>query len=420
VRIIKNIKGITKYIYQDHLYRNSFYLILSNVIVGITGFLFWLIAARFYSVSDIGFASALFSVMGVLMLLSLAGINQTFIRFIPNANEKERNKIISTSLFFSILASIFLSVIFIVFIDTFSPKLHFIKQNYIYISIFIISVVASSVFGLLNGLFIAKRKSNFLLIKNTVQGGLKLFPLPFVIFLGTMGIFLSHTLSLIVAILLSSFLFIKIYPNFKVLIDLRTVKKIFAFTFANQIATISFRLPGLLFPIIILNLLSARDAAYFYIPWIIFSMFCEFIILINSAFLMEGSNEEKDMWAHKIKTIKLSFLVVFGGIVLFFVLGETILSLFGKEYVQSLSLLYVLIISSIPFAINQVYLTTKNIKKEVKEFTLMNVFIYSSILIISLILIPYFGTIGVAYGWLIGQMLGIVWIIFKIFLFKSN
>ncbi len=411
--IIKRLKNIVKYFYQDHLYRNSFYLIISNIIVGITGFLFWLIAARFYSVNDIGFASALFSVMGILMLLSLTGFNPTFIKFLPTANEKERNKIISTSLFFSILASIFLSVIFIMFIDTFSPKLHFLKQDYMYISIFVVSVVSYSVFGLLNGLFVAKRKSNYLLIKNNMEGILKLFPLPFIVFLGAIGIFLSNTIALILTLLLSSFLFIKIYPNFKVLIDLKALKKIFAFTFANQIATISYRLPGLLFPIIILNLLSAQEVTYFYISWMIFSMFCEFIMLINAALLMEGSNEEKDIKKHKTKTINLSFLVVFGGIVLFFVFGEFILSLFGKEYVQSASLLYVLIISTIPFAINQIYLTTKNIKNEVKEFTLMNVFIYSSILILAFVLIPYFGTIGIAYGWLIGQTLGIAWITFK-------
>ncbi len=111
------------------------------------------------------------------------------------------------------------------------------------------------------------------------------------------------------------------------------LKKTFAFTFANQIATIFLRIPGLLFPLVILNLLPAQNVAYFYIPWMIFLMFCDFVSLINGAFLMEGSHKERDTSKHERKAIKLSLLVVFGGIALFSMFGEFILSLFGKEYI---------------------------------------------------------------------------------------
>lgn len=193
--------------------------------------------------------------------------------------------------------------------------------------------------------------------------------------------------------------------------DMKILKNTFAFISANYISTIFLQLPNLLFPIIILNILSESDVAYFYIPWQLFFVFFVIICLISSVFLMEGSHKEKDIEKYKRKTIKLSFLVVFGGIILFFVFGEFLLSLFGKEYIDSANLLYVLAISLVLVAINQIYLTTKLIKKEIKEFTVFNVIIYSSSLVMGTLLISSFGIIGVGYGWFIGQMLGSVFII---------
>lgn len=129
---------------------------------------------------------------------------------------------------------------------------------------------------------------------------------------------------------------------------------------------------------------------------------------------MEGSYK-KDIRKDQGKAIKLSFLVVLGGIALFFMFGRPLLSLFGKGYADSVNLLYVLALSLIPASINQIYLTVKNIRKEIREFTGMNVFIYSSSLVLGTLSIPYFGIIGIGYGWLIGQTLGVVWIGLKIF-----
>jgi len=231
-----------------------------------------------------------------------------------------------------------------------------------------------------------------------------------------MGIFLSNTISLIVAIFLSFFFFIKLYPKFDVLIDLKILKKIATFTIGNQIATIFLRLPSLLFPLIILSLLSAQNVAYFYIPWTIFLILCEFVMLINGAFLMEGAYEERYITKHLKKVAKLLLLVVAGGIILFSVFGEFILGLFGKDYLVSIHLLQLLGFTLIPFAINQVYLTYKNIKKEMKEFTLINILISLSALIFGTLLIFHFGTLGVVYGWMIGQLIGLGWIIIKKFI----
>ena len=402
------VESEIKYISHDQLYKNASYLMLSNIAMAVTGFLFWLIAARLYPPEDVGLATALISATALFVIFSTSGVNQMFIRFIPSMSSEDRGKLISTTVLFSIGISAVLSFVFILFIEFLAPKLDILRVP-MYALIFIVPTVSYCIFILFDGTFIARRKSSFVFVKNSMQGILKVLFLPFLVLAGGIGIFLSYGVSLIIAAFLSLFLFLKIYSRIRIRPDIKVLRRAFAFLSANYISTIFLQLPNLLFPLIILNMTSGADVAYFYIPWHMFFALFGFIILINSAFLMEGSYE-KDIRKDERKTIKLSFLVVIVGIVLFFIFGRSILSLFGSGYANFASLLHVLALSLLPASINQIYLTVKNIRKEVVRFTEMNVFIYSSCLVLGTLLVPYYGVIGIGYGWLIGQTLGVVWI----------
>jgi len=60
---------------KDPLYKNSIFLMLSSITGAGTGFVFWVIAARFYSAEDVGLASAVIAAMGLINLfwVSLIG-----------------------------------------------------------------------------------------------------------------------------------------------------------------------------------------------------------------------------------------------------------------------------------------------------------------------------------------------------------
>ncbi len=399
------------YFYKDKLYRNASYLVMSNLVISITGFLFWVIAARLYEPSDIGMASVLISMMAFFSIFAVSGFDVTSIRFLPSMDDEEGGKLISTSFLFAIAISLTLSTAFILLIDLFAPSISILKSP-IYGLMFIVSSVSFCVFYLLNGMFIARMRSDLVLLKGSLQGALKVIFLPFLIIAGGFGIYLSYALSVIVGLLLSIFLIVRLYSKISLCFDFDVLKKTLVFLSGNYISSIFSQLPNLLFPIIILNMISGADAAYFYMPWHMFFVFFGFIGPINAAFLMEGSydEKEKEIEMGEVKAIKLCSLVVLGGLVLFLVFGRFILSLFGARYANADNLLYVLAVSLVPAAINQIYLTLKNIRKEMKILTSLNMLIYSSSLVLGTLLIPSFGILGIGYGWFIGQSLGTVWI----------
>jgi len=142
---------------------------------------------------------------------------------------------------------------------------------------------------------------------------------------------------------------------------------------------------------------------------------------IITSFFVECSYKENEIKKNRIKGLKMSLIIAIISIFAIFLFGNFILSLFGvgEEYLNSLSLLYVFIISVYFFAINRIYSTELVIKKKIKSVLIFNFLITGSIIMIGTLLMFYFGLLGVGYGWLIGQIIGITWILVNSKLFDS-
>jgi len=68
---------------SDSLYRNSIYMMISTLIMSFLGFVFWMIVTRLYSASDVGLATTIISVMGLITSFSLLGLNVGLIKYLP-------------------------------------------------------------------------------------------------------------------------------------------------------------------------------------------------------------------------------------------------------------------------------------------------------------------------------------------------
>jgi O-antigen/teichoic acid export membrane protein len=185
----KKIKGHL----DDPLYKNSFFILLTMFISGLFGFIFWIIAAKFYSQEDVGLSTALISTVTLISLISYLGLDQSIIRFFPKG---DKLKILTTSTIIITLTTVLFGVIFVASINLLSPKLAII-QNYL-IPYFVV-LVAFSLTQPTAQTFIALRESKYYLYQNIFLGSRVL--LIFLPFLGKMGIFLSFGISSIIAIM---------------------------------------------------------------------------------------------------------------------------------------------------------------------------------------------------------------------------
>ena len=99
-----------KKIMEDSLYKNSIYLMISSAVMAGFGFFFWLICARLFSAEDIGLATTIISVMGLIASISVLGLNSGLIRYLPTSKDKSKN--VNTCFTIVALIAIIVSCIF--------------------------------------------------------------------------------------------------------------------------------------------------------------------------------------------------------------------------------------------------------------------------------------------------------------------
>jgi len=401
----KTISKFYNYLVNDSLFRNSIYLMLSAGVMAVFGFFFWIINARLYSAEQVGIAATLISVMTLISSFSILGLGNGLIRYLPTSERK--NKKINTSFTLVGLTSIFISIFFLVFLKTFSPKLLFVKENIIFSLLFILFIVFSSLNIISENVFIAYRSSKFVLIKNTISSIAKLiFPI-FLVALGAYGIVVTMGIAMAIAFLVSLvFLILRFNYLPKPIIDINIVKRMTKFSLGNYVAGFIGGLPVMVLPILITNLAGAKFSAYFYIDLMIASLLYIIPTATSQALFAEGSYSETELKVQLKKAIKIISIIIIPAIIVTFLFGNYILLAFGKEYsYEGFILLKYLSISAILIIINAIGSVILNIKHKIKLLISLSFISATIIIILSIILIKIssFGLVGIGVAWAMGH-----------------
>ena len=407
MKITKFVKNVM----NDSLYRNSIYLMLGTLVMSFLGFIFWMVASRLYSVEDIGLATAIISVMGLIVGLSVLGLNVGLIRYLPKS--KDKNRKINTCFTLVALATIVVSVFFIMFSKFVSPKLMFIHNNMFLAFAFIFFMIFASMGSIMDSVFVAFRNTKYILIKNSVFSSLKILGLFVFVSLGAFGIFASWMISLIIGLGIVLVVLIKKYdyvPRFAFHDSI--IKKMGAYSFGNYIAGFIGGLPILILPILILNKLGAEMTAYYYMAMMIAGTL--FVIpgaTANSLFA-EGSYDERDLGKQIRKAIKIIGALLIPAILIIIFFGQYILMLFGKEYAsEGIMLLKLLAVSGVFVGANGLMGTLLKVKKRI--WAMVFVSIVNAVVMLGIAYnMLHLGLIGIGYSWIVGQgIVGLVYLV---------
>jgi O-antigen/teichoic acid export membrane protein len=399
---MKAIKKIYNHLYSDSLYRNAIYLMLSTCISSLLGFLFWIIYARIFTPNQIGIATTLIAVSLFISNISQLGFNNSLIYYLPKS--KDKNKLINATLTTSSTFALLATLVFLGGISFFSPKLLFIL-NYPF---FIIAFIIGTIFLLLNSLsepiFISYRSTKYIFIKNTVYSLIKIsLPILFVAY-GSLGLFNSYNISVIVTAVLAFILLYK-YFNYRLtfVYSYKLLKMLLRFSVINYFSAIMGMLQTLIIPIMIVNLISPKVAAYYYIV----DLFINFLGIvpgvITQALFAEGTHEPNNIKKLILKSALLIFAILIPAIIILVLFGKYLLLAFGKQYSEEgIKFLQIVSFSAIFTSINYLITTILNIKADLKKILFMSIFGSLLMILLTYLFIPY-GLVGVGYGILISE-----------------
>jgi O-antigen/teichoic acid export membrane protein len=387
----------------------------NTIVMAGLGFFFWMVVARFYTEAEVGLGAAIISAMSLLAMLSTLGFGATLIRFLPKA---EKPVIIINSCFtLSGIVALTLAAIFVVGLDLWSPALGFIGENLIFATAFALFVILWALSGLVEHTFIAGRRAEFVLSKGTIFSLLKI-PLPIILapFFGAFGITAAWGIAVGVAVAVSLLLFLpRIQNHYKPVpkLSVGAISDMWRYSAGNYLATLFSAAPVFALPIMVVNIMGAVHNAYFYVTWTIASLLFAIALAVSQSLFAEGSHFEGELRVNVRRSFKFIFSLLIPAVVLLYLLGNWLLSLFGEGYATNGSvLLWILGLSSLFIGVNSVYKSILRVKGRIKELTIISGIIGAAVLLGSYFVMPTTGTVGIGYVWLAVQGLVAFYAIF--------
>jgi len=399
------------------LYRNSLFLMANVVVTTALGFFFWMVVARFYTEAEVGLGAAIISAVSFLALFSRLGLDFALIRFLPKAERPV--EMINSCFILSGIVALAVAAIFVAGLDLWSPALSFIKQDSMFILAFVFFALCWTLSGLMDSIFVAGRRAEFVLSKNVIISLLKIpLPILMVLFFRAFGIISSWGIAIAIAIAIALFLFLpRVYNGYNPVpkIDLGLIKHIWRYSAGNYLAALFGAAPSLVLPVLIVNILGAKQNAYFYVAWMIAGLLFAIPGMVSISLFAEGSHFEEELETNVRRSFKFIFLLLIPALILVVVLGKWLLLLFGASYsANALGLLWILAASGLFAGVNSVYMTILRVKQRIKELVLITGLVTTAVLVASYLITPATGIIGIGYVWIAVQGLVSVYVVLAI------
>jgi len=379
--------------WSDPLARNSIYILLSRMLNVGCGFFFWLLAARFYPIEEVGICAALVSSLDLVILFSRLGMDYSTIRFLPT--DENRSLLFNTSLLLVAAAAVLAATVFIAAAPLFSPQLIFLRRPVLGL-LFIGFALVYAVSFITGTTCVALREGRNYLLQNVCLQTrlLTLFLLrPF----GSFGLFAALGLGYALA---AGFALVCMarHVRFQLAADRSTLSRVFGFSARNYIAELLLVAPSPLLALLVLNHLGKAAAAQYHIAYSLGNLVLFIPDALTTSLFVEGSHGEH-LPRLLQKTIKGLMAAMVPTVLFLLLLGGPLLNLFGRDYGAAVGLLRLFALSGFFISFFYLFITVQNIRMAVNSIVLVNLCRFVLLLALGRVLIPT-GITGAGIAWM--------------------
>jgi O-antigen/teichoic acid export membrane protein len=423
---VKTLSGLwIQFHEKSAILADSSAFFLSNLGNSLIGMVFWIAAGRLISPDIIGMSSSILSTTFLIGNIGLLGLNHALTIKLPKSDTRTyKNALISRSLLIVFFASA-VAGLFYAKIPYFPGKPERFFSNHLFVLAFTIFCALWGIHLLLDQVLITLKSGNLTVQKNLSFSISRIILLLLIIqIIGQMYSVLAATglgvlISLLIVISISqkNNLF---RIEFDQKTDLNFLRILFPqsikFYLANLFGGLSiFLLPGL-----VLEMIGADTAAYFYICWMIANLANTGPAAIGVGAFTEGARQgiSPDLIKKAIKYILLISIPITVSLLFF---APWILLIYSPEYSsQGTPLLRLLAIAVIPYSIIELNFAIFRVSKRL-DALIANAFLMSFTVVVgSVYLIPIFGLEGVGIARIVGfSLIALIGIIINIPVLKS-
>ena len=407
----------------DSLVRNSLYMMSATVATAVLGYIFWIVAARVFSTAQVGIASAVISLCSTVALLTYLGPAAMLVERLHTYEQPARwNSFIVRTCAATAAVTAVLAAVTI-------PLIAHAKGYGSYFGAAgaaVLAVTGASVWTVVQmycSAFIAARRADGMF---AVQGLISLFKVLLVVplcaaGLGAPGIVIAWVGSSVIGAAVGAFwLLPRIEPGAapaeaageqlrRRARHARRPRKradYVSHLVGQHLTSVGGQMTPLLLPVLVVARLGAGANAYFYITWMIGSVFFMVSPSISQALFAESVRNDISLRPTVVKAFRIAAFLLIPAMVVMVAGGKLILAIFGQAYVTAgYGLLVVLAISAMPDAVSNVAVAICRATNRLGYSASINLGILAVTVVSAWLLMPRFGLLGVGIGWLAAQVL---------------
>lgn len=382
---------------------NAGALVVTQAVTSGLGFVFWWLAARYFTVQAVGFASAAVAAMMLLGNLGIFGFGTLLIGELPRHKGRETS-IITTALIVVGTVGMILGLLFAKLAPWISEDLSALTQASPYMLLFAAGVCLTAVALVVDQALIGLLRGDLQFLRNFLFASIKLSALFVVVVLSLT----THGLSIYTAWMIGNLV------SILALLGLALSKGVLSKNFkptgnwlrnygrsavSHHALNLTLQAPALILPLIVTAIISVSMNAFFYTAW----MIAGFVFVVPTALttvLYAVGSADPSALPQKIRmTLKFSFLIGTFAIIVMLISANQILTLFGSNYAEGAAWsLRILTIAVFPITIRIHYVTICRIHRQILRA--------AGWMALGGLLELTFASLGAAYGGLPGLCMG--------------
>ncbi|MCV0403322.1 MAG: hypothetical protein K5924_06385 [Chloroflexi bacterium] len=338
---------------------SSVALIAARVAASGFGFLAWLLAARLFAPAEVGLAAGAVAAMMLAVQIALGGSGSAVIALFPGRRSAP-SRLFDTAVIVVTVAALVVAIVFLVLAATRLDELRAIPAD----AGLAVAFVVMTLFGTLNTLYdyvsVAMRRGDHVLVRNVAFGVMTLVVLalgaasaldgPFAILLAW-AVAGSAACAIAWAQLRHAVGYV-----FAARLDPGLTRSVVSTGVPNWLLSLTERLPALIMPVLVTELISPEANAFWYAAWMMAWVVLIIPTSVGQSLFAEAVHrptEIREVVRHGTRTALLLGISAAGGMLL---LAELALGLLGAQYSAEGALpLRILVLSVVPFTIVQAY-----------------------------------------------------------------
>jgi len=403
---------------QDSLLRNSVYNMSATIVTALLGYVYWVVAARAYQPRAVGSGAAIVSAMTLAALLANFGVGSALVAVLPGrANGFAWSRTLNAALVLSLVSGVIVGSIVTTILPLLSARLDAgVDPDPSYALLFIVGVALWTVSTTLDGAFVAERATGHVLARSALFAAVKI-PLLVTPLLQTgppgEGILVSWVLATAISCVAGFVQLNRLGRGYRYTVrgvagEARRLPRSLA---GQHLINLGGSAPMYLLPLLVAVRLSTTANAYFYTAWKVGSLFFMISPAVAASLFAEGAYHPEAL-PGQARRAGLMIASLLGPSILILLPGAPmIMGLFGGEYARhGLTLLALLVLSAVPDALTNVYVSVLRVRGQIWRAAGLNVGMAVVALALAWVALPLLGIAGAGLAWLIAQVCGAIFV----------